>query len=399
MGQDLVVSYADEAVTPQMAMSITAFSSALNAVSDAFAQLPIHVFKTRAGRRVRDENSPLQTMLRGVVNEDGLTAFDWMKGSIVSYYLWGRAASFIRRATNGEVLEIIPLNPTTLRKERFEGRWVYRYTIPSTTEVETYEVGEVLVLDALPDWSATDGCGASAVSLNVHTIGRAIAAEKYLSRTLSGGGIVPSQLVCSLPSATAKQIEEAYTQAIAALAKSAKDGGKFIGMPPGFELKPVGVNPSDLQLPELEAKIILDVARIFNLPPVFLQDLSTGTYANTEQQAAILIKHCLMPRIVQWTAQANAKLAGRGQDIEINVDGFLRGDYAVRMAGHATSIQHAIRTPDEVRALEGLEPVPGGDKLFIQGAMVPLEMAGQHLVQAQTPTEPKEPDEQDDQNI
>jgi hypothetical protein len=43
------------------------------------------------------------------------------------------------------------------------------------------------------------------------------------------------------------------------------------------------------------------------------------------------------------------------------------------MTGHATAIQNAIRTPDEIRALENLPAIGGeADKLHVQGATVPL---------------------------
>jgi hypothetical protein len=41
------------------------------------------------------------------------------------------------------------------------------------------------------------------------------------------------------------------------------------------------------------------------------------------------------------------------------------------MEAYAVSIQNAIRTPDEIRAIENL-PAMGATELLIQGATVPL---------------------------
>jgi len=70
----------------------------------------------------------------------------------------------------------------------------------------------------------------------------------------------------------------------------------------------------------------------------------------------------------------NLKLFPRAskQYVEFNVDGLLRGDFKTRMEAHATSIQNGIRTPNEVRDAENLEPMPEGDNLMIQGATVPI---------------------------
>jgi hypothetical protein len=42
------------------------------------------------------------------------------------------------------------------------------------------------------------------------------------------------------------------------------------------------------------------------------------------------------------------------------------------MEAHATSIQNGIRTPNEVRDIENLPPMPEGGSLMIQGATVPI---------------------------
>ena len=74
----------------------------------------------------------------------------------------------------------------------------------------------------------------------------------------------------------------------------------------------------------------------------------------------------------------NLKLFGRESDFEVrfNVDSLLRGDLKTRMEAHATAIQNGIKTPNEVREKEGLEPLPAVDDLMIQGATVPIEVQG-----------------------
>jgi hypothetical protein len=47
------------------------------------------------------------------------------------------------------------------------------------------------------------------------------------------------------------------------------------------------------------------------------------------------------------------------------------------MDAYAVGIQNAVMKPNEARAKEGLPAEPGGDQLFIQGATVPITLAGQ----------------------
>ena len=128
---------------------------------------------------------------------------------------------------------------------------------------------------------------------------------------------------------------------------------------------------------------IEDVARIYGIPPVFLQDLTHGTFSNTEQQDLALTKHLISQWLKAWEQELNLKLfSGRSRNrfAEFNVDALQRGDFKTRMDGYAIAIQNAINTPDEVRAMENW-PKKGADadKLHIQGATVPLgsqNMAG-----------------------
>jgi len=61
------------------------------------------------------------------------------------------------------------------------------------------------------------------------------------------------------------------------------------------------------------------------------------------------------------------------------VDGLLRGDYSSRMKGYSTGIQNAIMTPNECRSLENWNAVPDGDKLMVNGNMLPLDMVGAYI--------------------
>ena len=71
----------------------------------------------------------------------------------------------------------------------------------------------------------------------------------------------------------------------------------------------------------------------------------------------------------------NLKLFGRESEMSIhfNADSLLSGDLKTRMEAHATAIQNGIKTPNEVRDLEELEPRQNDDDLLIQGATMQIE--------------------------
>ena len=149
-----------------------------------------------------------------------------------------------------------------------------------------------------------------------------------------------------------------------------------MALPSGHKLKAVGFSPEDMQLIELQKFCAEQIVRIYSLPPVFLQDLSTGTFSNVEQQDIHYVKHTLRLWIAQTEQEMNLKMFGRASDLMVrfNVDSLLRGDLLTRMNAHATSVQKGIKTPNEVRNAEELKPLPSGDELLIQGRTVPIGM-------------------------
>jgi hypothetical protein len=76
------------------------------------------------------------------------------------------------------------------------------------------------------------------------------------------------------------------------------------------------------------------------MPPVFLQDLTNGTFSNSEQQDLFFVKHLVGQWSQTFEEECNLKLFGQrngGRYVEHNLDGLLRGDYATRMTGHAAA--------------------------------------------------------------
>jgi HK97 family phage portal protein len=156
-----------------------------------------------------------------------------------------------------------------------------------------------------------------------------------------------------------------------------ESGSQITSIPPGYELKPIGIDPDKGQMTDARKFQIEEIARILQIPPVFLQDLSNGTFSNTEQQDLFFVKHLIGQWAEALEEEMNLKLFGQrngGRYVEHNLDGLLRGDFLSRMNGLGQAVQNSLLSPDEARALEN-RPAKGGnaDKLFMQGATVPID--------------------------
>ena len=133
-----------------------------------------------------------------------------------------------------------------------------------------------------------------------------------------------------------------------------------------------------MQLTSVQVFAVGQVARIYQLPPVFLQELSKGNYNNIEHQDLHLVKHTLRRWVKKFEQELTLKIFGRGSKryVKLNLDGIMRGDFKTRIEAIVKAIQNGLMTPNEGRALENRAPLSGGDVLLVQGATVPIELAG-----------------------
>lgn len=351
-------------VNVDTALGVPAVWAAVNFIAGTIAGLPLQVYRKNADGGREKVSNEISTILHDAVNDD-MSSFEWRKYSFEQVLTGGRAVTYIEKNGLGQIVNLWPLDPTKVRVERLiDGRKIYR------VNAKVYEAYEVLDLPFMLKANMTDSRGP--ISQNKDAIGMAIAASRYGSKAFQSGGIPPA--VLQGPFQSGASANRASEDVAATTLKLAREGRPIMALPLGHELKTIGFTPENMQLLELQRFSIEQIARIYSLPPVFLQDLTHGTFSNTEQQDLHFVKHTVKRWVEQFEQEMNLKFFGRGSDfyVEFNVDGLLRGDLKSRMEAYATSIQNGIRTPNEVRSIENMEAKANGDDLLIQGATVPL---------------------------
>ena len=345
------------------AMGVPAIWAATNFISGTLASLPLEILNGN-----ESVTKSIGAWINRAVNPS-MSSFAWRKYIFEQTLTTGRSVTLIVRNGQGTITDLVPLDPSTIsvyNKTTAQGYPTIGYRAASAT----YDASEVIDLSYMTKANMIDVRGPIMTHRDV--IGMAIAASRYGAKAFQAGGIPPAVLQGPFQSgAAAQRASEDVAQATARLAR---EGRPVMALPAGHELKSVGFSPEDMQLLELQKFCVEQIARIYSLPPVFLQDLSTGTFSNVEQQDLHFVKHTLRRWIEQTESELNLKLFGResNQHIRFNVDSLLRGDLKTRMEAHATAVQNGIKTPNEVREHEELQPLPSGDELLIQGATVPI---------------------------
>jgi HK97 family phage portal protein len=376
-------------VNSAKAMSVSAVWAAVNFISGTLAGLPLHVYrKTESGReRV---NGGLETILHdapSAVDGNEWSSFAWRQYIFGQTLTEGRSYTFIERNAMGRVINLIPLETDHMLVERVGGRKRYRYEDGARTVF--YQSKEII---DIPFMLCTDQIGHyGPIERLKNAIGLAIAIEDYASRFFQNGGVPPLKL--SSPFKSPGAVERASEDIWTAIKEALRKKQNVLTMPLGSDIGPIGYEPEKGQMVDARRFQIEEIARAYSLPPVFLQDLTHGTFSNTEQQDLHFVKHTLKRWIEHFEQELNLKLFGgrnASQYVEMDVDGLLRGDFKTRMEGYAIGIQNALITPNEARAKENRPDVPNGDDLLIQSATVPL--GSQPIQPAEQPTDEPETD-------
>lgn len=352
-------------VTIETALEVPAVFDAVGFLSRTLASLPLHAYRDSGGQTQRTDGE-LQMLINEAPNPEW-SSNGWRKYMWQQVFTGGRGMTWIER-DGQKIVALWPIDPSKTTVRRQSGNKIYRFENKEYPAADVIDVPFMLKANQLDAYSP--------IVKGRRAIGLALAMNDFAATFFSGGGVPPLALEGPLP-AGADAFKRAQADIQRAIDMAKKSGSPFFGMPPGHVLKPIGFDPAKGQMTEARLFQIQDIARIWGLPPVFLQDLSNGTFANTEQQDLQLVKHNVGQHAKTFEDELNLKLFGqrrRTRQVKHNLDGLQRGDFKSRIEGLARGIQTGQLMPDEARALEDRAPDPSGAgaKLYIQGATVPL---------------------------
>jgi HK97 family phage portal protein len=354
------------AVTPETAMGVPAVFAAIAFLSRTLAALPLHSYRQN-GDSSEKLTGKLQTLIHDAPNPDW-TAFKARQYFWQQVFHRGRGLFWIERNAGGDPAALWPMNVARTQVKMNAGRRSYVLDGRDYPSADVIDVPFMLRDDQCGSWAPIQRC-AQAIQLS-------LAMQIYAATFFAGGGVPPLALCGPLPAGPDAQ-NRALADVRQAIDNARRHGSPITPMPPGYTLTPIGIDPDKGQMKEGRAFQVQEIARAFQLPPVFLQDLSTGTFSNTEQQDLFFVKHLVGQWAQALEQEMNLKLFGQlngRRYVEHNLDGLQRGDFKTRIEGLARAIQTAQMTPNEARALENrpAHSNPAADELLIQGATVVL---------------------------
>lgn len=358
-------------ITPDNAIESAAILGCVRVLAESIAALPLHLYRRLPnGGKERASDHPLSRIL-GAAPNGWQTSFEWRETSMGHLCLWGNAYSEIRSGAVGAVSELWPLHPSRMDVERIENqRLRYVYTEPDGRKT-VYTQDQIFHVR----WLSFDGInGAVPVSLFREAIGVARACEMHAARYF-GNGARPGVVLetdSNLTPEAARELRENWER----VHRGPDKNGKTAVLTGGLRAHELGQSNEASQFIEARRFQIEEICRAYRVPPHLVQSLERATFSNIEQQSLDFVQHTLLGWIRRWeSAIARDLLTDDSLFVEFDVRGLLRGDAATRAAYYNTMATLGVLSVNEIRSLESLNPVEGGDSRFVQLNMQPLAAA------------------------
>jgi HK97 family phage portal protein len=134
----------------------------------------------------------------------------------------------------------------------------------------------------------------------------------------------------------------------------------------GLGYNTTSLDPEQAQFLENQKFIARQIATMFGVPSVYLGLSMEGTgmtYTNGNEDRNKLYEDGLQQFIVR-IEQALSDLLPRGQYAKFNLTQFLRPNQLIRFQSYAIALDKKFMTPNEVRELEGMQAIAGGDQVM-----------------------------------
>lgn len=345
-------------VTPDTAMRVAAVYACVRVRSGIVANMPLHI-KRRLDDKTREDatDHPVWRLMRRRPNR-WQTPAQFKRMMQTHLILRGNAYAMIV-SSRGLPLELIPLHPDRVEcKQNDDLSLVYIYTRKDGRKIELKQA-EVFHLVGL----TLDGVhGVSAIAYARETIGLSLAQEEHGATVFKNGARV--SIVLKHPQKLGPEGIENLRTSLDEFRAGGEKEGKALILEEGMDTAPLAMTAEDAQWIESRKFSRTDIAMFLGVPPHMIGDTEKNTSWGTgiESQTQGFITFSAEDDLTLWEETINRDLIGDDTEVyaRFNRAALVRGDIKARWEAYVKALQWGVYNPDEVRALEDMNPREDG---------------------------------------
>lgn len=348
-------SASGQLVTEDSAKRLSAVWACYKILTEAMGQMPLHLFQRRGDERERAREHPVDRLLTKEPHPE-LYPFEF-KERMQGFAIFRQTAVAEIEWEGSRPVSLMPLHPDRVRRARIES--------PRMKVWEHLE-DDGRTWRRIPDDEIFRLPGTPVLDFARDSFGAAQALEAYSSKTFQTG-VRPSGFIAQDPGTSYS--EDAKTLIKARIMENhggSENAGGVLWLPEGLKWNQIGMTNLQAEFVASKAFTVADVSRWFRIPPYMLGLLESGTvsYASVSQQSLDFVVYTLMPWIRRWEeAVAGSLILDTDRFFaEFKTADMLRGTTEERYGVYAVALQWGILSVNEVRRLENMNPIDGGDE-------------------------------------
>ncbi len=353
-------SKAGTVVDPKTALSLSALRRAVSLLAESVAQLPCEVYRRDGDQKAKAVDHPLYDLLHNQPNKKD-SSFEYFEMAQGFLGLNGNHIALIERDNKANITELIPIHRDKVTILKGNDGLPYYHLIEENKTLPMRMVHHVKAF-------SMDGFqGLSPLQTSADAIGLAIAVEEHASKVFSNGTTL-SGVIERPKDAAAIKTQDGIDKVVNSFV------GKHSGirnmfsvamLQEGMTYKQMAMNNDQAQLIEARKLGVADVSRLYGIPLSMLSESAGESYKSIEQQSLNYVIFGLMPWLKRWESamRRDLLLPSERKDyfIEFNVAGLIRGDMKSRYDAYAIARQWGWLSVNDIRRLENLPPVEGGN--------------------------------------
>lgn len=259
-----------------------------------------------------------------------------------------------------EPVALWPIDPARVTVEQDKDSGIITYKVTTAKGIQGLHPFEVLHVLGI----TLDGLkGISPITFARESLGGAIAELRHGQSFFQHGAALSG--VLQHPGHLGPEAAETLRQSWREKYSGTDNAGRVAVLEEGMEFKPVSLSNKDAQWLESRQVSVLDIARIFGVPPALLGHLEKASYSSQEAQNIEFLTHSLRPWLTR-IEQALERALMPNSDLycEFTTGDLLRTNQKDRYEAYRIALASGFMSVNEVRRLENLPEVDGGDELY-----------------------------------
>lgn len=345
-------------VTESKAVGLTSVYACIKIISEGVSSLPLILYE-RIGEREkrRAVNHNLYGILHDSPNPE-MTSMEFREAQNYHLALRGNSYAMVERDQIFRIKNLWPVLPDRVRVYRGKDKELY-YEIsgPDGGHV-TMPADYMLHLRTM----SKDGLvGMDPLEIMREALGSGVAMQEYRARFFANDATASG--VLEHPGALGDEAYERIQKSWEKMHRGIENAHKIGILEEGMKFKETSIDPEKAQMADSWRLSIADASRIWNIPIHMLAEIERGaSYASVEQFNLGFVVHTLRPWLVRWEQGISKKLLQGEKNLfaEHLVDGLLRGDIKTRYEAYRIGHEQGWLCPNDIRAMENMNPLPEG---------------------------------------